>query len=44
MTISLPSVAMSTAPTVIKTFFQHYMTQLKKEKEDRRTEGECMHS
>lgn len=40
MTIALPSVAVSTAPTVVKTFFQHYITQMKKDKEDRRTEGE----
>ena len=39
MTILLPSVALSTTPVVLKTLFQHYATQLKKGKEDRRTEG-----
>lgn len=44
MTISLTSVAAATTPTVIKTFFQHYKTQLSKDKEDRWTEGEPQRS
>lgn len=39
MTITLPGVAASTTPTVIKTFFRHYKTQIKKDKEDRWTEA-----
>ncbi|UZJ52784.1 hypothetical protein CBS101457_002104 [Exobasidium rhododendri] len=39
MTITLPAVAVAITPTVIKTFFQHYITQMKKDKEDRRTEA-----
>lgn len=39
MTISLSHVATSTTPTVVKTFIKHYVTQMRKEKEDRRTEA-----